>query len=41
MISPDIVQVNCKVMEGEGDIPTILGIQPKEVPKEEKPAEKP
>ena len=33
-ISADIVQVNCKVIEGEGDIPMILGIQPKEKPKE-------
>jgi len=29
-LSADIVQVNCKVIEGEGDIPMILGIQPKE-----------
>ena len=35
-ISTEIVQVNCKVIEGEGDIPTILGIKPKEAPKEEK-----
>ena len=33
-ISTDIIQVNCKVIEGEGDIPTILGIKPKEAPKE-------
>jgi small subunit ribosomal protein S6e len=33
-VSADIVQVNCKVIEGEGDIPMILGIQPKEKPKE-------
>jgi small subunit ribosomal protein S6e len=36
VISSDIVQVNVKVIEGEGDIPTILGIQPKEEKKEEK-----
>jgi len=30
IISADIVQVNCKIVEGEGDIQTILGIQPKE-----------
>jgi small subunit ribosomal protein S6e len=44
IISTEIVQVNCKVIEGEGDIPTILGIKPKEVPKEEKtevPTEEP
>ena len=35
-ISADIVQVNCKVVEGEGDIPTMLGIQPKEKKPEEK-----
>jgi small subunit ribosomal protein S6e len=35
-ISLDIVQVNCKVVEGEGDIPTMLGIQPKEKKPEEK-----
>ena len=28
-ISQDIMQVNVKVVEGEGDIPMILGIQPK------------
>ena len=33
-ISADIVQVNCKIIEGEGDIPMMLGIQPKEKPKE-------
>lgn len=40
-ISTDIMQVNCKVVEGEGDIPTILGIPPK-APKAEgaKPEEK-
>jgi small subunit ribosomal protein S6e len=40
-ISADIIQVNCKVVEGEGDIQTILGIQPKETPKEEKKVEEP
>jgi len=52
-VSENIVQVNCKVLEGEGDIQTILGIKPKEEekkeeapkpeekPKEEKPEEKP
>ncbi len=29
-ISDSIMQVNLKVVEGEGDIPLILGIQPKE-----------
>lgn len=29
-ISDQIVQVNCKVVEGEGDIMMILGIKPKE-----------
>jgi small subunit ribosomal protein S6e len=33
-ISDSIVQVNLKVVEGEGDIPMILGIPPK-APKEE------
>jgi small subunit ribosomal protein S6e len=33
-VSDSIMQVNCKIVEGEGDITTILGIQPK--PKEEK-----
>jgi len=37
-VSADIVQVNCKVIEGEGDIAMMLGIQPKEK-KEEKPKE--
>ena len=32
-ISEDIAQINCKVVEGEGDIVLILGIQPKEVKK--------
>ena len=43
IISTDIMQVNCKITEGEGDVATMLGIQPKEkkeeAPKEEKPAE--
>ena len=41
-ISDSIIQINCKVLEGEGDIPLILGIQPKEkkeAPKEEKKGE--
>lgn len=37
IISENIVQVNCKVLEGEGNIPMILGIKPKE---EQKPEEK-
>jgi small subunit ribosomal protein S6e len=37
-VSESIIQVNLKVVEGEGDIPMILGIPPK-APKEEKPAE--
>jgi small subunit ribosomal protein S6e len=49
MISDEIMQVNCKVVEGEGDIPKILGIQPKqkegeessEAPKAEAPKEVP
>ena len=28
-VSQDIIQINCKIIEGEGDIPTILGIQTK------------
>ncbi len=48
-VSDEIMQVNCKIVEGEGDIPKILGIQPKvkegeekaEQPKEEKPKEVP
>ncbi len=49
-ISENIIQVNCKVLEGEGNIPMILGIKPKEeekkeeekleAPKEEKPVKK-
>jgi small subunit ribosomal protein S6e len=37
-ISTDTMQVNCKVIEGEGDIPTILGIPPKaeKAPEEKK-----
>jgi len=42
-VSTDIIQVNCKVVEGEGDIPMILGIQPKEKKEEakEEPKEEP
>ena len=39
-ISERIMQVNCKVVEGEGDIGTILGIAPKP-PKEKKEEAKP
>ena len=28
-ISEEIIQVNLKIVEGEGDIPTILGVKPK------------
>ena len=39
-VSEEIMQINCKVVEGEGDIPTMLGIKPKEEPKtEEAPKE--
>jgi small subunit ribosomal protein S6e len=38
-VSDSIIQVNMKVLEGEGDIPMILGIPPKEKKAEEKPAE--
>jgi small subunit ribosomal protein S6e len=39
-ISDSIVQINFKIIEGEGDIPKILGIPPKEKkPEEEKPKE--
>jgi hypothetical protein len=38
-VSEDIMQINCKVVEGEGDIPTMLGIKPKEEPKQEAPKE--
>ena len=40
-ISENIMQVNLKVVEGEGDIPLMLGIAPKEEPKEEATAEAP
>lgn len=30
IISEEIVQVNLKIVEGEGDIPNILGVKPKE-----------
>ena len=39
LISVDIVQVNCKIVEGEGDVTTILGIQPKEKKEEKKEGE--
>ena len=35
-VSDSIIQVNCKVVEGEGDIPMILGIPPKEKKEEPK-----
>lgn len=44
-ISDDIAQVNCKIVEGEGDVAAMLGIKkseeekPKEAPKEEKKPE--
>jgi small subunit ribosomal protein S6e len=34
-ISTDTMQVNCKIVEGEGDVPSMLGIQPKEAKTEE------
>ncbi|OGI12093.1 hypothetical protein A3K64_02020 [Candidatus Micrarchaeota archaeon RBG_16_36_9] len=40
-VSDSIIQVNLKVVEGEGDIPVILGIPPKEKKEEPKPEEKP
>jgi small subunit ribosomal protein S6e len=40
-VSDEIMQVNCKVVEGEGDIPKILGIQPKQKEGEEKSVEAP
>lgn len=46
-VSDEIMQINCKVVEGEGDIPTMLGIKPKEEEgskeeqKEAKPEEQP
>lgn len=36
-VSEAIMQLNCKIVSGEGDVAMILGIQPKA--KEEKPAE--
>jgi len=39
IVSDSIMQVNCKVIEGEGDIPMILGIPPKEKKPEEKTQE--
>jgi len=38
-ISTEIIQVNCKIVEGEGDVPKILGIKPKEEKTEEAPKE--
>ncbi|MBU3897203.1 MAG: 30S ribosomal protein S6e [Nanoarchaeota archaeon] len=35
-VSEDIMQVNCKIVEGEGDVAMILGIPPKEKPAETK-----
>lgn len=40
-ISDSIVQINFKILEGEGDVPKILGIPPKEKKEELKPEEKP
>lgn len=44
-IADDIAQVNCKVLEGQGDIPLMLGLKkeeaPAEEPKEEKKDEQP
>jgi small subunit ribosomal protein S6e len=34
-ISDAIVQINCKIIAGEGDIPAMLGIKPKEKPKKQ------
>jgi small subunit ribosomal protein S6e len=39
-ISADIIQINCKIIEGEGDIALMLGIQPKEKKEEQKVEEK-
>ncbi len=39
-VSNDTMQLNCKVTSGEGDIATILGIQPKEKKEGNKPEEK-
>lgn len=38
-ISDEIAQVNCKVVEGEGDIAMMLGLKKEEAPAEEAPAE--
>jgi len=35
-LSEDIAQVNCKIIEGEGDVPLILGIKKEEVKEEAK-----
>ncbi len=40
-ISDSIIQINFKILEGEGDVPKILGIPPKEKKEESKPEEKP
>lgn len=40
-ISDAIIQVNCKVVEGEGNIPMILGIKPKEEAPKAETAEQP
>jgi len=40
-ISDSIIQINFKILEGEGDVPKILGIPPKEKKEEPKPEEKP
>lgn len=40
-ISERIMQVNCKIIEGEGDVGTILGIAPKEKKEEPKAEAKP
>ncbi|MDD5416935.1 MAG: S6e family ribosomal protein [Candidatus Aenigmarchaeota archaeon] len=35
-VSENIMQVNCKIVEGEGDVALMLGIQPKENKEESK-----
>lgn len=35
-VSQDTMQINCKIIEGEGDVGMILGIQPKEKKEGEK-----
>jgi len=39
-VSPDTMQLNCKITQGEGDVAVILGIPPKEKKAEEKKEEK-